>query len=302
MQNPTEIATPTQIAKLYDTWAGIVYRCTNPKSKSYSDYGGRGIKICDRWLESFDNFFYDMGPKPSPDHSIDRKDVNGDYCPENCRWATFAVQARNKRSNIYLTHNGKTQHLLDWAEETGIPWNTIRARIQRDGMTDSEALTTPVRESNKLYSFDGKKKTLRQWSVDLDIPLKVLKTRVQERGWPIDRALTEPVAPDNRVMITHDGKTQCIADWARDIGIKENTLRVRLKKGWSVEKALLGSVRNTHRYIEHNGITKTIGEWATYSGLDESTIRRRLEMGITDDRLFQKGRMIKPHNPKASCQ
>ena len=83
------------------------HRCLNPNAKKYADYGGRGIKICDRWLESFENFYRDMGERPSKKHSIDRIDNNGNYCPENCRWVTMKEQARNKRTNRTMLYNGK---------------------------------------------------------------------------------------------------------------------------------------------------------------------------------------------------
>lgn len=81
---------------LYSTWLGIRRRCNNPNTKDYKNYGGRGIKVCERW-DSYEKFEYDMGLKPSPNHSIDRIDVNGNYSPDNCKWSTPKQQANNKR-------------------------------------------------------------------------------------------------------------------------------------------------------------------------------------------------------------
>lgn len=83
----------------YRIWSGIKQRCLNPKGTAFHDYGGRGIRICERWADSFENFFADIGPRPSSRHSVERREVNGDYEPGNCFWATPDVQARNKRGN-----------------------------------------------------------------------------------------------------------------------------------------------------------------------------------------------------------
>jgi hypothetical protein len=125
----------------YKIWGGIRQRCLNPNDPGYHRYGGRGITICDRW-SVFENFLTDMGPRPSPDHSIDRKDNDGPYSPDNCQWATIRVQTRNRRANVRVTAFGRTQVLKDWAHEVGINYQTISARLNA-GWPIETALTAP---------------------------------------------------------------------------------------------------------------------------------------------------------------
>jgi hypothetical protein len=122
----------------YECWSGMLKRCMNPKDKSWPDYGGRGITVCEQWL-SFENFLADMGERPIG-RSIDRKDVNGPYCKANCSWATRKEQNRNTRRNRFLTLNGRTQTLAAWAEELDISHTSILARLKR-GWSLAEALT-----------------------------------------------------------------------------------------------------------------------------------------------------------------
>lgn|ERR1700744_882378 len=120
--------------RAFNVWMSMKHRCLNPKSTSYKSYGGRGIKICDRWMASFENFFADMG-EPPKGSSIDRfPDVNGDYEPGNCRWATVAQQAVNKRTNVLLTFGGKTLCLAEWSRELGIPTYSLQYRIRKRGL------------------------------------------------------------------------------------------------------------------------------------------------------------------------
>ncbi len=113
----------------YTSWAHMRTRCNNPEHVDFADYGGRGIRVCDRW-KSFENFLADMGPRP-PGTSIDRIDNNGSYEPGNCRWATQTEQRLNARNCRMLSFNGKTQTLTAWAREAGIPRTTLRKRLNR---------------------------------------------------------------------------------------------------------------------------------------------------------------------------
>lgn len=128
----------------FKIWTSIKQRCLIPHNDNYPDYGGRGIRVCDRWCDSFEEFYADMGPRPSSRHSIDRIDVNGHYEPGNCRWATAREQCRNKRTNFVLTFQGKTQCAAAWSEEIGLPAQTIIARVRRYGWSDERALTEPI--------------------------------------------------------------------------------------------------------------------------------------------------------------
>lgn len=127
----------------HGTWTWMRNRCLNPTNQRYSEYGGRGIKICERWLESFENFFADMGPRPSPQHSIERENNNGNYEPGNCKWATRTEQNRNSRQNVKLTHNGETLTVAEWTQRLGFKRATLYYRISA-GWSVSRALTTPL--------------------------------------------------------------------------------------------------------------------------------------------------------------
>lgn len=135
----------------YTCYCNMMQRCTNSNRTDYPRYGGRGIRVCDRWLDpenGFVNFLSDMGPKPAKKLSIERELVDGDYCPENCRWATNTEQARNKRNNVNITFRGKTQCIAAWAEETGLSCSRIGDRL-RNGWSVEDALITPLHAHTK---------------------------------------------------------------------------------------------------------------------------------------------------------
>ena len=136
----------------HNAWMGMRRRCSNPKDKRYEHYGGRGIKVCDRW-QSFEAFIEDMGPKPSPKHSLDRIDNEGDYTPENCRWATHTEQMNNQRRTIMVTIGSRTQSLRNWCRELDIvSIRTARGRVERGWPADQAVLlpVDPIHEPDKL--------------------------------------------------------------------------------------------------------------------------------------------------------
>lgn len=136
----------------YRCWMGAIRRCYNKHTKDYPDYGGRGITVCDRWRHDFAAFLADMGHRPSPRHSIERKDTDGPYSPENCCWATAKEQGRNKRNNRLLTFRGTTCPMSEWAELLGISLQTISSRIHQMGWPPEKALSTPVASKRRNRS------------------------------------------------------------------------------------------------------------------------------------------------------
>lgn len=137
-----------QLSAEYKIWRGIRQRCTNVNARVYPRYGGRGIKLCSRWANDFLAFLEDMGPRPSAEHSIERKDNGGNYEPGNCRWATKLEQSNNKRSNVIIHALGKTLTIAQWARERGIPYSALRGRLNK-GWTTERALTQPARRCRR---------------------------------------------------------------------------------------------------------------------------------------------------------
>lgn len=131
----------------YNIYCSMIQRCTNPKCDAYKDYGGRGIEICERWLESFENFFADMGARPKGT-SLDRRDNNLGYCPKNCRWATKHEQANNTRANRVIEFRGERMTMSQWARKSNLQIQTLHNRLLL-GWTVERALTTPSRKSRK---------------------------------------------------------------------------------------------------------------------------------------------------------
>ena len=240
----------------YGTWSNMIQRCSNEKNPSYADYGGRGIKVCERW-KMFEHFYADMGDRP-PMTSIERSDFNGDYESGNCCWASNFDQARNKRSTRMLSHDGKTQCVTDWAKETGVSVGAIFARIDQCKWSVEKALTTP--------------------------PLR-----------PTEKP-SKPKKERQSLMLEHGGRSQKVAAWAKELGIEEGVIRQRLALGWDVSKALTAPVKalKTGQTFTINGITKTTLQWAKEYGADPVRVRRRVLLGWSPEKALSD-----PIRPKA---
>ncbi len=173
----------------YRSWAGMKSRCNNPNHSNYHYYGGRGIKVCSRWNQSFKAFLADLGRKPYPKYTLDRIDNSGGYKPSNCRWTTQSEQRKNSRSARLLTVNGKTMCVLDWAKELYIHPTTIYFRLNA-GWSSKKALG-PVRQI-ELVTFQKRTKTISCWAKEFGLNPITLNWRLKA-GWSIRDAFQRPL-------------------------------------------------------------------------------------------------------------
>lgn len=175
----------TRIMKIF---YGMKKRCYNTNSSAYKNYGGRGIKICDEWLNNTQNF-YDWAIKNGykDNLSIDRIDVNGNYEPNNCRWANKKVQANNTRLNHLITYNGETKNITQWAKELNISPKILNDRIVKCKLP-LEVAMKPIKNLRlNIIEYNGEKRTLTEWAKKLNINRATLSDRIHS-GWSVEKA------------------------------------------------------------------------------------------------------------------
>lgn len=184
----------------------MIQRCENPGHPAYKNYGGRGIKVCPRWRGSFNTFLADVGLRPSAKHSIDRyPDNNGNYEPGNARWGTRKEQNDGRRTTRWLTFNGMTLTLTEWADRTSQSKEGLWNRLNL-GWTIEDALTLPLGAETSA--------------------------RTQKRR-----------SQSNAKMLTHKGRTQNVTAWAEELGVSAGVLYDRIRYGWSDEKIFSKPIR-----------------------------------------------------------
>ena len=195
----------------YHRWRGMMWRCYDPSCPAYKNYGGRGIRVCDRWHD-LTNFVSDLPPGYRKGLEIDRIDNDGNYEPGNIKWSTRRENTGNRRSARLITSNGKTQSLTEWSLETGLTKTLISDRIDTWGWSPEKALTEPIADKTenmrraqsqrwaghvkkpepkplviKTFMFNGRPQTIREISQYTGISMELLRKRLCERKWPIDK-------------------------------------------------------------------------------------------------------------------
>lgn len=142
-------------SRLYNIWNNMKMRCSNINSINYKNYGERGIKVCDEWLDSFENFYkWSMNSGYDDTLTLDRIDNDDDYKPNNCRWSDYTQQERNRRNNHILEYNNEKHSIAEWSDITGIPYSSLWSRIKK-GWSVEKALTQPLRGQKELIWKDG---------------------------------------------------------------------------------------------------------------------------------------------------
>lgn len=173
----------------YHIWKALRTRCNNPNVKSSEYYSEKGIIVCERW-NSFENFYKDMGPCPD-NYTIDRIDSNKDYCPENCRWASYSTQSKNRGEfNEVYTYNGETYILKDWAKILDIKYTTLYMRIHRSGLSFEEAIKDDP--FKKTYAYKGETHKLKEWCDILGLEYSYVSNRILKHKWSFEDAVEIP--------------------------------------------------------------------------------------------------------------
>lgn len=176
------------LTRLYRIWLNMRRRCNNPKGDIHKRYFYRGIKVCEEWnsFENFQRWAYSAGY--NDELTIDRIDNDGNYEPSNCKWASYHDQFRNTSQNIYLTYNGRTQIMKDWANEFGVKYETFLSRFHK-GWGVEECIHGRPRKCKIFLSFNGKTQSIKQWADELGVDFEMLRSR-KRRGWSDEEIIT----------------------------------------------------------------------------------------------------------------
>lgn len=214
--------------RLYNIWLGMRRRCYDQNTKAYSNYGGRGVSVCDQWLDyetfkewSLNNGYSDL-------LSIDRIDNNGNYSPENCRWADHKTQANNKSCNIKVVFNGEEGCLADISEKSGIKHKTLYCRI-RNNIDMSQLFESKIKRSNAVtVSINGKEESIKSISQKTGLTRSTIESRIRA-GVEGEELLLANQFPYR--YLTIEGETKTVAEWSRFSGVPRTTILGRLERG-----------------------------------------------------------------------
>ena len=277
--------------RLNKVWHNMKRRCYCQQNKYYKDYGGRGITICDEWLNDYFCFerwaiengwnednLYESGMNKL---TIDRIDVNGNYEPTNCRIITNAEQQYNKRNNIHINYQGKTYTVDKLSKKLNLPKTTIISRNRRKTNLDKPYLEK--KEYNFIYN--NKEYTLNELSKITGLKRSTLYKRLVKLKWSIEKAINTKETKDNRKLnyCEYKGKQYTLVELSKISGISRDVLYRRIfELNWSVEKALNTKVLNKKNITlyEYNGYNYTLEELANLLQIPKGTLYYRIKHNL----------------------
>lgn len=234
--------------RLYVLWLGIRQRCNNQNHISYKHYGAKGIKVCPEWEDDYMTFKkwaletgYDE-TLPRGAQTIERKDTNGDYCPENCEWKTIQEQQKNKNGIKLYDYKGEKHNIKEWSDILGIDYSLLHNRISGLHWSIKDAIEIPFNqrreEGDFMYAnFKGERKTLFQISKEEEISYEILVT-AYKAGKSIEDTIREYKENGNTFSKKYefDGKKLTISEWSKELGVSKATLRSRISAGKPYDK------------------------------------------------------------------
>jgi hypothetical protein len=238
----------------YRIWAGMKVRCNNPKDKYYRLYGGRGIKVCERWNTpgGFTYFLLDMGPTPTKTSSLDRIDNDKGYSKDNCRWIEGRKQSANRRCNRKWTFRGVTKTISLWAEQYNVPQKILYKRLVKSKWKFTKAVSTPVANRTVLVVYGGG--TYKP--SELTHVAGVSSTRITQRiynGWRHEEAVETPTRSRQNRTVKWRGRKWSFAALAEHVGVSHHVLRQRiLTHKWSASRAIRTPV-GPSRWVKAEG-------------------------------------------------
>lgn len=267
---------PSSYNKLRNIWRGMKGRCYREACSGYKNYGKRGIIVCDEWLNNFESFeSWALNNGYAEGLTIERIDNNGNYCPENCRWATRLEQANNKRNNVRVTHSGKTQTLSQWARELKKSVSTIKVSYYK-GTFPPKDYAHHMRP-NELIEYQGKALTISQWAKEFGVSYGTMYQRIYTGMFPPN----EKNRPKRNRLVTYQGKTLTAKQWAKEFGVTHDTMCQKIYRGeFPPKDGVDFKIRLKNRLISYKGKSMTIKQWAKEFGVAYSVIKYRISKGI----------------------
>jgi hypothetical protein len=227
-------------------WEDILSVCYNKSDKKYSNFGNRGITVCDWWKDSFENFYNDMGPSPDHKHKVVRKHMSKIYEPGSCKWKPIYSEPGSYKVKPSYEYNGRQLTLLELAETPeakakNLIYTDLYSRIVRCGWTVERAFNTKMgsleRKSTCFVTHNGVTKSIREWATEYKIPYHTLYGRLMQYGWSFEKATT--VSIKTETTFTHNGITKKVSEWAKEYNKNYTRLYNRLMcYGWSFERAM----------------------------------------------------------------